>query len=117
MYFSNQRLEKMLDDEKHKEMSNTFSDWWKSNGEFVDPEPSVSWFIKRRDLCEVAFNAGRLTLAAEHERVKKERDELARIILMVEDGSDLPVDEDEWNYIVKVCREAKKVNENGNTNA
>ncbi len=50
---------------------------------------------------------------AENEELRKERDDLARIILMVEDGSDLPVDEDEWNYIVKICREAKKVNENG----
>lgn len=56
-----------------------------------------------------------LTLASEYERVKNERDELARIILMVEDGSDSPVDEDEWDYIVKICREAKKVSEqNGN---
>ncbi len=52
-------------------------------------------------------------LKAENEQLRKERDDLARIILMVEDGSDLPVDEDEWNYIVKICREAKKVNENG----
>jgi len=50
----------------------------------------------------------------ENEQLRKERDELARIILMVEDGSDLPVDEDEWNCIVRICREAKKVNENGN---
>lgn len=55
-----------------------------------------------------------LQLAQEAEQLRKERDELARIILMVEDGSDLPVDEDEWNCIVRICREAKKVNENGN---
>ena len=51
---------------------------------------------------------------AENEQLRKDRDELARIVLMIEDGAALPVDEDEWNYIVKICREAKKVNENGN---
>lgn len=36
-----------------------FSDWWTSQGKFIDPDTEdVPWFDKRKDLCEAAYDAG-----------------------------------------------------------
>ena len=34
-----------------------FHDWWSTDGHAIDPEPDVSWYDKRRDFAEMAFNA------------------------------------------------------------
>lgn len=36
-----------------------FEEWWTRRGKYVDPEPSVSWYDKRKDLAAEAFAAAK----------------------------------------------------------
>lgn len=42
----------------------SFDDWWAADGHAIDPEPDVSWYDKRCDFAEMAFNAARTTTPA-----------------------------------------------------
>lgn len=38
----------------------TFDEWWNQEGKYIDPDTEdVSWYDKRKELAEIAFNAGK----------------------------------------------------------
>lgn len=36
-----------------------FEEWWMRVGRLLDPEPSVSWYDKRKSLMDMAFEAAK----------------------------------------------------------
>jgi hypothetical protein len=43
-----------------------FTDWWETEGSFIDPDTSdVPWFDKRKSLCQAAFDAASTSKLAE----------------------------------------------------
>lgn len=65
------------DDELRKAQAGwrDFHDWWSTDGHAIDPEPDVSWYDKRRDFAEMAFNAARYQAPGEQpDAVQEARD-------------------------------------------
>ena len=46
----------------------SFVEWWEKDGRFIDPDTDdVPWFDKRRELCEMAWDAALKQAAAKLE--------------------------------------------------